>query len=226
MDGVFGALAGGGMLILIGLLIGYFMVDMGWLSREKAKWMGRCFLTVLGACVIYRLAGALIYFIFYGPVGNVTEYQIIFRSPGLEKIYALLQLPRWEGLLTGLFAYLGYGLGSVLFGQYALGGEVLAFLCTLTGFTLLTARLQGLFGRKTGEQMAFLMLCMPFSVFFFLPGWAPLGFLLGAAAIYFLGKLLPAKEFVIPEAAFCLLVGLLSMLSAAMVYALAMGRLM
>lgn len=225
MDGILGALAGGGMLVLIGLLAAVFFMEMGWLSGEKGKWLGRCFLTVLSACILHRLLGALFYFLFYGLDGNAAEYQKIFRSPMLEKVYALLQAPRWDGWLTGLFAYLGHGLGKMLFGQLALGGEVLAFLCTFSAYALVTARLQHLFGKKTGDQMAFLLLCLPFSVFFFLPGWAPLMLLRGALIFYFAGRLLPEREIFISSVVHYLMIGLLSMLSAVMVFSLATGRL-
>lgn len=226
MDGVLGALAGGGMLVLIGLLITYFLMEMKWLSRENVKWLGRCFAAVLGACILYRLLGALCYFVFYEPVGNAAEYQMIFRSPGLEKMYALLKSPSWQGVATGAFAYIGHGLGKVLFGQYAFAGEVLAFFCSFSGYVLISFRLQCFWGKETGEKMSFLILCMPFSVYFFLPGWIPLTFLVSAMAFFFLGLLLQEKRFSIPDSVYSLIISVFSLLSASMVYMLATGRLM
>ena len=226
MGGALGALAGGGMLLLVGWLICAFGHEMGWLSRDKCRWLGRCFLIFLFACIIYRLIGALLYFAFYGPVGDLTEYNVIFRTLGLEKMYELLKNPQWEGLLTGLFAYLGHGIGKMLFGQYLLGGEVAAFLCTFAGGGLLLARLQHIFGKKTGEEVLFLFLCLPFSVFLFLPGWAPIVFFFFGLVCYFPGKLLPKRRMAIPSSVLSLLIALFSLLSAAFVYGLATGRMM
>lgn len=221
-----GALAGGGMLLLIGLLIWAFLREMGWVSGDKLRWLGRCFLMVLGAGLTYRAVGALIYFVIYGPVGNATEYTVIFRSKGLEEMYIALCNPAWHGLLRGLFAYLGHGIGSVLFGEYLLGGELLAFGCTFAGSALLISRMKRLWGEKTGEELGFLMLCLPFGVFLFLPGWGPIAFLLGAALFHQLGRWLPERQWALPSWLYGVMLSVSSIFSAGMVYALATGKLM
>ena len=140
-------------------------------------------------------------------------------------MYRLLEAPAWQGILTGAFAYLGHGLGSLVFGQHLLGGEALAFLCAFFGTLLIRLRLEGMIGEKGGEQGAFLMLCLPLSVFLFLPGWGPLAYLLGAGGFFLAGKRLPRREWALPSGLYGGLLAVCAVLSAAMVYCLAAGKL-
>ena len=225
MGNALGALAGGGMLMLIGLLVGRFFLQMGWLKAEKSGWLLRMALITLGVGVAYRLLGALIYFNIYGPVGDATEYDIIFLSKELKMMYEAIHSPKWLGPLRSMFAFLAHGLGSLLMGQYMLGGELAAFFCTLTGSGFFLARLQALTGKKTGEEIWLLFLCLPWGVFLFLPGWGPVAYLLWGAFFYFAGKLLPEKPFCLPAVGYGLALSFSSVLSAAMVFILATGKL-
>ena len=226
MGGAVGALAGGGMLLLIVLLVGAFCREMGWLKEKRMGRLLKCLASVMGACIVYRLAGALMHFVTYGPTGDVTEYHIIFLTRELTEMYRALNAPFFPGLLRGVFVYAAHGLGKVLFDQYLLAGEVLAFACVFSGTALIQARLDGLIGEKGADQAGFLALCLPVSVFLFLPGWGPVAYVLFALAFFILGRWLPRREYALPEPGYGLLLALSSVLAAVMVYCLVTGRLM
>ena len=55
-------------------------------------------------------------------------------------------------------------------------------------------RSEALAGEKAGGQIAFLLLFLPGSVFFFLPGWAPMALLLASLLYYFALKKAKRRE--------------------------------
>ena len=225
MGHALGALAGGGMILLILLLVLRFFLQMGWMKPDRWKWLLRLLLISLAVCIAYRLVGALIYFNLYGPVGDVTEYPIIFRSEELDAVYSAIRSPTWIGPLKSAFAWGAHMLGKLLMEQYLLAGELMAFACTLAGSGLLLYRLQKLAGDRAGEEIWFLFLCMPWGVFLFLPGWGPLAYGLGAGAFCLLGKWLPRRSVTLPPRIYSLSLAVAAMGDCAMVYALAAGML-
>lgn len=220
-----GVLAGGGMLLLVAALFIAFLRERGILSLAGGKRLGRAAAMVLGAAAAYLLAGAIMYAVVYEPADNPAEINRIFRTPSLERMYAALRSPSFYAPLSGLFAYLGHGVGAVLFGQYLLGGEVLALLLTILGAWLLLERLGPLVGMKAAEEGLFLLLSLPGALFLVLPGWLPLAFFLAACGIFILGRRWPGRTVSCSPSAYASAVSVSAMLSAAVVYLAVTGRL-
>ena len=111
-----------------------------------------------------------------------------------------------------------------LFEQYLFAGAVLAISMTLISVCLLICSLEKIFGEGAAQKGAFLLLCLPGALFFFLPGWAPLALLLVSILFYFAGKKIPSSAWRMPESLYSWLIGIAGMLSAAVVLGTVMGN--
>lgn len=220
-----GVLAGGGMLALVAVLFFAFLRECGALSPASGKRLGRAAATVLGIAAAYLLAGAVMYAVVYEPADNPAEINRIFRTPSLERMYAALRAPSFYAPLSGLFAYLGHAVGTVLFGQYLLGGEALSLLLTILGAWLLLERLGPLVGGKAAEEGLFLLFSLPGALFLMLPGWPALAFFLVSGGVYILGRRWPERIVSYSSSAYATVVSVSALLSAAVVYLAVTGRM-
>lgn len=211
------------MLLLVAFLVITFCLEMGWVSKENVRWLLKSLGVTLAVSLVYRVLGALFYFVAHEPNGSIADYQLIFQNDALRETYMCIEVPALGRGLTGVFAFAAHGLGKVLFRQYSFAAEVLAFLCTSSAMALLLVRLQCLFGRKSGEEISFFVLCLPVGVFFFLPGSASLLLLAGALLFFFLGKFIPPRTVTIPHHLYSLLLVASSLGAAVTVYRLTTG---
>ena len=223
MGGFLGAIAGVGMLVLIGALFFTFLHQTGAVNRKQMQRLGVAACMTLGTGMIYWLLGGLFYGVGFEPVAGIAEINAIFRTAGLEKMYSALEKPHFFGFFSGIFAFLGHGLGKILFECYLLAGVVLANVMTITANCLLLSRLEKMIGKMAAEKCVFLLLCLPGALFFFLPGCAPLVLLLAAIAFFFVGKKMPARELFVSESVYSWMIGISGMLSAAVVFGAVMG---
>lgn len=223
MGGFLGALAGGGMLLLIGALLFTFLQRIGAMGKGQLRRLGVAAGMTLGAGMLYWLLGGLFYAVLREPAAELSDIRQIFRGAGLDKMYAALESPSYYGVLSGLFAYLGHGLGRLLFGRYLLGGVSLAAGMTLAAVCLVMSRLSAILGEERGRDGAFLLLCLPGAVYFFLPGWPSMALFIGAMAFYFLGRKIPPGTHALPAGAYHGLLGLCAVFSAAAVYGAVLG---
>lgn len=219
-----GALAGGGMLLLVAALFCVFLRECGALSPARMKRLGRAALMVLGVAAAYFLTGAVMYSVLYEPVDHPAQFNRIFRTTSLERMYAALRSPSFYAPLSGVFAYAGHAVGAVLFGQYLLGGEVLALLMTAIGAWLFLERMASVVGTKTAEEGLFLIFSLPGALFLFLPGWPPLAFFLACCGVFFLGKRWPQQAFSYSPSVYAAVLSVGALLSAMVVYLAVIGH--
>ncbi|MBQ9264811.1 MAG: hypothetical protein IJ189_11485 [Clostridia bacterium] len=195
MAGLLGALAGGGMLMLSGILFFAFLLEVGAVDRAACRCFLRLTLTTVSVGCLYFLFGALVHQVLRYDLADAADYTHFFRNDALVRAYEGLEQPGREGFLTHIFVLLGHGVGRLLLGQYASGGWVTAWGMTCLALCLLYARLRAWMDEEVAGKAAFMLLCLPGSVFFFLPGWPPLALLLLALIFYFAGKGLPVRLF-------------------------------
>ena len=224
MGEFFGILAGGGMLLLIAALLLRFLLDAQAVKKERARALVRVGEITLMALCLYYLSATLMRSALFGDVESVGEIDKSFQLTYLHTLLGYLRQPEWYAPLSGFFAYLGHGLGRLLFGRYVLGGVLLSFLFTFAGACLLFLRLRRLLHEKTAEDGIFLLFCLPGAVFLFLPGWPSMAFALAGLCFYLAGKRLPRREFSCPPPLFSWVIAVCAMLSAAVVLCLAAGR--
>ncbi len=190
MGDFLGALAGIGMLLLIGAMIGRFVCEMGWMRRETGRMLFRITGMTLGVGAAYWLFGALIRVTLFGKLTSAAALDEIFSGPYTRMMFEQTANPGPSGPASGLAAVIGHALGALLFGQYRLGAMAAAFLLTDGAACLLYAWISGWWGEKAAERTVFLLLCMPGAVFLYLPGWAPMLLLLTALIFFLGGKML------------------------------------
>lgn len=224
MGEVLGMLASGGMLLLIGCLIVAFLVEIDVVTREDGRRLLRVILFVLAIGSLHLLLGALTFQMTRGGLGSAADYQAIFHSPSMKRVYALLETPSFAGPLTGVFVYCGHFLGK-LFGQSASGGLVLAWSITSVAVAIVFFRARSLWNERAAWNLVFVILCLPFAVFFYLPGWASLALLLAASAFVCFGKRLPSFSFPWLAGKLWIVCVVLSLTGAFVTAALALGRL-
>ena len=197
-----GLLAGIGMFLLIGLLMGRFLVDMGWMRGETGRMLLRVAGMTLGVGAAYWMFGALMHVTLFGSLSSAAALDQIFCGPMMQEMFSALKNPCWTGPASGLIAYGGHTLGTLLFGQYALGGMALTVLTTGAAVGLLHAGLSPVWGAENAEKTVFLLLCLPGAVFLFLPGGAPVILLLAALAFLLGSRWLRPREAVPAPARF------------------------
>jgi len=223
MGGFLGATAGLGMMVLIGALFIAFLHQAGAVNREKIQRLIFAAGITLAMGMVYWLLGGLFYGVLFEPMASIAEINAIFRTKGLEKMYIALEETHFYGFLSGIFAWLGHGLGKILFEQYLFAGCVLAIFMTFISVYLLMSRLERIFGKQAAKNGIFLLFCFPGVLFFFLPGWVPLALLLTAILFYLAGRKIPSREWLLPDNVYSWLLGISGMLSAAVVFGAVRG---
>ena len=189
-----GLAAGSGMLLLIGLLMGRFLMDMGWMRRETGRMMLRITGMTLGVGAALWLFGALIHVTLLGGLSDAAAIRQVFCGPVTQEMFEIVKRPASTGPAAFLFVLIGHALGALLFGQYELAAVTAAFLLTDAAACLVCARLSGWWREKDAERAVFLLLCLPGGVFLFLPGAAPMILLLAALAFFLGGRWLGPKN--------------------------------
>ena len=225
MSGWLGALAGGGMLILICVLVFAFLRQIGRVGQGFAQTAGRVAAAVLSAGVVFFGLGALLQQVIFQNLESAADYPVYFHTEYLSRVYEAVQEPRWLGPLTGVFVFAAHGLGRVLFEQVTLASIVLSWGMTMIAAGLVFCRLRGIWPSRAAWRGVFLLLCLPGSVFFFLPGWPPMALLLVAALFFFLGKKLPAGQVRLSDAGYFTILSVSALLSSFVMAALVLGRL-
>ena len=225
MAEILGFMAGAGMLALVGALIVVFLRQMGWVSRDAARLWGRCAVLVCGAGALYAGTALVYYLAVYGKLEGELTLDVVFRSPYLRAMLSALESPQGVGPISTVFAWLGFALGKVFFGQFVFCGIVLAWGMTMTSLFLMQLRLRKIADGLTARDAAFLLLCLPGSVFFLLPGAAPLCLLICAVAFYLAGNRIKAWKIRLSPIAYGWALSMCGVLSAAVVICLAEGKL-
>ena len=225
MAEILGFLSGVGMLAFIGALIVAFLLQMGWVPRDAPKLLGRSAAMVCGIGTLYLGTALLFELAVYGKLENGVTLDAVFHGPYMRLMLAALENPQGVGIVSMAFAALGFVMGKLCFGQYAFCGLVLAWGMTIASLFLLQLRLRKMTDDPTLRDAAFLLLCLPGSVFLLLPGFAPLCLLLCAVIFYLLGKRLKPRKIRLSPAAYGGLLGLCAVLSAAVVICAAEGRI-
>ncbi len=211
------------MLLIVLALMGAFLCEIGRMRPETARRLGRVLLCVWGAEAAHVLLSGLMYFTVYGNDGFPSP-ETMFRTGSLEKMYDALRTPAFFAPVSGALAWLGHGIGKILFNQYVLGGFLLSEGMTYVSCCLLEARLRERFSPRAALQGVLLACLLPGAIFLYLPGWPPLLFLGIAALLFVLGKRLPKKEGkALPCEEYLLLLS--GILTAAVDYALISGRI-
>lgn len=218
-----GAVAGLMMLVLVGLLLGRFLVQAGAQKPGTARRLGRAALLLGTAMGLNFGCAALLRSVIYG-LTDITRLDAVFSAASVQRALAALKSPAWDGPLSGLMAYLGHALGSVFLGRYVLGGLLLSFGVSWAACALILARGERLSSAARAERALFLLLCAPGAIFCLLPGWWCLALLGGALLFYFLGERLPAFSWKMPDGLYAALLALAGMLSALLAYGLVSGR--
>ena len=225
MAELLGFLSGAGMLALVGALIVAFLEQMGWVSRGVGRLWGRSAVMVCGAGALYFGCALVFGLSVYGKIEGALTLDAVFRGPYLRSMLSALENPQGVGPVSTVFAWLGFALGKVFFGQFVFCGIALAWLMTVTGLFLLQMRLRTIADGPTARDAAFLLLCLPGGVFFLLPGAAPLCLLLCAVVFYLFGNRMKAVKFRLSPMAYGGVLTLCAVLSAAVVIGLAEGKL-
>lgn len=225
MAEILGFLSGTGILALVGALIVAFLGQMGWVRRDTARLWGRSAVMVCGAGALYFGCALVFGLSVYGKIEGALTLDAVFRGPYLRSMLAALESPQGVGPVSTVFAWLGFALGKVLFGQFVFCGIALAWLMTVTGLFLLQLRLWTIANGSTARDAAFLLLCLPGSVFFLLPGAAPLCLLICAVVFYLFGNRIKSWKIRLSPSAYGGALALCAVLSAAVVIGLAEGKL-
>ena len=225
MAEILGFLAGAGMLALVGALIAVFLRQMGWISRATAHLLGRSAGMVCGAGALYLGTALIFELAVYGRIEGELTLDTVFHGPYVRSMLSALEEPRGVGPVSAVFAWLGFALGKVFFGQFVFCGIVLAWLMTMGSLFLLQLRLRIIADDTQARDAAFLLLCLPGSVFFLLPGAAPVCLLICAILFYQFGKRLKPWNKRLTPTGYGWLLSVCAVLSAAVVVCLAEGKL-
>lgn len=224
MSDVLGAAASGGMLMLIGLLILVFLKQINLVTGSAIRFLIRMALLTFAAGAVYLAAGALVFHHMCQDLESAANYQTFFRTAYLERVYDDMQHPAWHDVLTGIFVYTAHGLGALMLGQYASAGIVTAWGMTCGALCLFASGMKRLFKSAQEDEMTILV-CLPCSVFFFLPGWAPILLFLLGFLFFLVSKRIPPRERRPFPRISAILYSVSCLLSACVTAALAMGRI-
>lgn len=214
-----GALAGIGMLGFIACLVLRFLCECHLVSAKQILRIRRVSLIVSCVAGIYWLCGGLMYAVVYEPIASLAEINAIFRTSSQERMYELLKSPSFAMPVSGLFAWIAHGIGTVLFGQYLFAGVILALGMTMLGSCLLYSRAEKLWGQSFADQILFLLLAIPGALFLFLPGWQPAVYLCISILFFLLGKRFPERKVSWRGPEYEILLSIFSILSAMVVFA-------
>ena len=194
MGDFLGLAAGIGMLLLIGLILFAFLRQLHWISDEKAKSVLRCALMCLGMGTCYYLGAALLCAIQLRELHSAVRLSEVFTGEKIQIVLDALDHPVWTGPLSGLFVYAARLLGKVFFSQYQFAGVAFSFLLSTVACCMVYFASLSFFDEKTAQNTAFLSLCLPGSVFFFLPGAGPILYAFIGLALLLLSKLLKVRR--------------------------------
>lgn len=193
MGNILGGIAGGGMLILIGVLVLLFLHQVSLLPEALLRRIARTCGLTLGAGILYLLAGLLLDLALFQE-DAVPEISAVFSNGYLDRVYAMLEQPSWQGPLTGAFVWAAHGLGRLLQEQYRFAALALAWALTCASACLIRERIRAVWGEAWAREGMFLLLCLPGAVFFFLPGFPPLLLFLFSLLFFFAGKRLGGRD--------------------------------
>lgn len=225
MAELLGFLAGGAMLALVGALVIAFLRQMGWLRRDESLLLGRTAGMVCGAGVMYLAMALLCRLAVFGKIEGAISLDLLFRGPYMSRMLPALGNPTGVGPVSLAFAWLSRLAGGLLFGQYEFCGIALAWCMTIASLFLVQMRIGKLADGQRARDAAFLLLCLPGSVFFLLPGWAPIALLACAIGFFLLGKRLHGGKLRLSPVAWGWILTILAVLSAALTVCAAEGRL-
>ena len=184
MAEILGFLAGAGMIALVGALAVAFLLRMNWIRSDTARLIQRSAGLTAAAGFVYLAFALLSHLAIYGKIEGALGLGTLFRGPYMTRMLTALIIPAEADPFSLAFAWIGHLLGSALFGQYVLGGLLLAWLTTAASLYLIQLRLRKTADDRTALDAAMLLLFLPGGVFCLLPGWAPFC-LLAAAALFF-----------------------------------------
>lgn len=221
-----GTVAGMGMLALIALLLFAFLRQIGALQRETARRIGRTAGAVLAAGCMEWMIAALIEQVTHRNLESAADLAVVFNGPAFRQMHLALQEPMTAPLFLRLLAYPGHALGKALFGQYVLGGAVLALILAMAGACLVTSRVHQILGQSWAENTLLLLLCLPVTPFVLLPGWPSWAAFAAALLFFFLGKRVKPRQ--VRPLSGALLAGLISLgalLSCAVISGMTYGRI-
>ena len=225
MADIFGFLAGGGMTALVLILVALFLKQMGWMRENTLCLFGRCAVMSCMAGVMYLSLALLYHLSIYGKLEGSLTLNALFRGPYMSGMLEAVRAPGSVGPISLIFAALSFLMGSLLFGQYTFCGVCLAWVMTSFSLCLIQARIREMADEKTALDASFLLLCLPGSLFFLLPGCAPICLLFFSAAFYFLGKRLKGWKPRFSSVGYGWLIGLCGILSSAVTVCAAEGRI-
>ena len=225
MAEILGFLAGCGMVALVGALVVVFLRQMGWLRQNMIRLLGRSAALIGTAGGSYLLLALLTRLALYGKIEGPLELGTLFCGPYLTRILTALYNPAEIGPVSLCFAWAGHVLGSVLFGQYVFSGILLAWTMAAASLYLIQLRVQKITDDSTARDIALLLLFLPGSVFFLLPGWAPVCLLAAAVLFYALSRRARACKLRFSPTAYAWLIVVCSLLSAAVTVCAAEGRI-
>ena len=226
MSGFLGALSGGGMLVFIGILVLTTLLRAGRVSAAGVRDILWCAGVTFGIGLMYHLSGLLLQLAVFLDLPEGGSFTGVFRSGYLLKVYEALENPSFLGPVTGPFVYLGHAAGKLLFSQYHSGGLALSWGMALAAACLFYFRAKNAEGPGPARDLVFFLLTLPFGVFFFLPGCAPVLFLLAALLFSLLGRRFRFRlPFRLRGGAWWTLLSVNGLLSAFLTSLLALGRL-
>ena len=174
------------------------------------------------SCPDIALLGRLAVF---GKIEGAISLDLLFRGPYMSRMLPALGNPTGVGPVSLAFAWVSKLAGGLLFGQYEFCGIALAWCMTIASLFLVQKRIGKLADGQRARDAAFLLLCLPGSVFFLLPGWAPIALLGCAIAFSLLGKRLHGWKIRLSPVAWGWILTILAVLSAAVTVCAAEGRL-
>ena len=225
MADILGFLASCGMIALVFVLAALFLRQMGWIRENTIRLLGRCSVMTCTAGILYLALTLLFQLTIYGKIESGLTLNVLFRGPYMNSMLAALNFPRGVGPISLLFATLSYAVASLLFGQQTFCGVCLAWVMTSVSLCLIQSRFQAIADDKAARDVSFLLLCLPGSLFFLLPGCAPVCLLVFSIAFYFLGKRIPRGKLRFSPAGYGWLIAMSAILSSAVTICAAEGRI-
>lgn len=225
MADILGFLAGCGMIVMVFILAALFLRQMGWIREDTLHMIGRCALMTCAAGILHLSLALLFQLTVYGKIEDALALNVLFRGSYMNRMFVAMSAPGGVGLVSMVFAALSYFMGSLLFGQYAFCGVCLAWAMTSASLCLIQARIQKITDDRTAQDASFLLLCLPGSLFFLIPGFAPVCLLACSIAFYLLGKRFHKWKLRFTPAAYGWLIAVCSILSSAVTVCAAQGRI-
>lgn len=225
MAELLGFLAGAGMIALVSVLVVAFLRQMGWIQRDAVRLLSHSAALVCLAGAAYLLLALLCRLATYGKIEGKLQLFSLFHGAYMSRMLPALGNPAGVGPVSLAFAWLSHLLGRVLFGQYTFAGVLLAWGIAAASLYLTQLRLRKLTDDKTARDIVFLLLFLPGSVFFLLPGAAPVCLLAVAVLFYVLTCHAKSWKLRFSPTGYGWLLTVCTLLSAAVTVCAAEGRL-